>query len=59
VRQKRTSALSAGGRSRITRSRATSQIRRRIPMTVTGKIQKFLMREETIRELGLSEQKTA
>jgi len=28
-------------------------------MTVTGKIQKFLMREETIRELGLSEQKTA
>jgi fatty-acyl-CoA synthase len=29
------------------------------PMTVTGKIQKFLMREETIRELGLSEQKTA
>jgi fatty-acyl-CoA synthase len=29
------------------------------PMTVTGKIQKFLMREETIRELGLSEQRTA
>jgi fatty-acyl-CoA synthase len=29
------------------------------PMTVTGKIQKFLMREETIRELGLSVQKTA
>jgi fatty-acyl-CoA synthase len=29
------------------------------PMTVTGKIQKFLMREETIRELGLIEQKTA
>ena len=29
------------------------------PMTVTGKIQKFVMREETIRELGLSEQKTA
>ncbi|MBV8776722.1 MAG: AMP-binding protein, partial [Alphaproteobacteria bacterium] len=29
------------------------------PMTVTGKIQKFLMREETIRELGLTEQKTA
>ena len=29
------------------------------PMTVTGKIQKFLMREETVRELGLSEQKTA
>jgi fatty-acyl-CoA synthase len=29
------------------------------PMTVTGKVQKFLMREEMIRELGLSEQKTA
>jgi fatty-acyl-CoA synthase len=29
------------------------------PMTVTGKIQKFLMREETIRELGLALQKTA
>jgi fatty-acyl-CoA synthase len=29
------------------------------PMTVTGKIQKFLMREETIRELGLVEQQTA
>jgi fatty-acyl-CoA synthase len=29
------------------------------PMTVTGKVQKFIMREETIKELGLSEQKTA
>ena len=29
------------------------------PMTVTGKIQKFLMREETIRELGLTVQQTA
>ena len=29
------------------------------PMTVTGKIQKFLMREEMIRELGLGLQKTA
>jgi fatty-acyl-CoA synthase len=29
------------------------------PMTVTGKIQKFVMREATIRELGLTEQKTA
>jgi hypothetical protein len=28
-------------------------------MTVTGKIQKFLMREQTIRELGLSLEKTA
>jgi fatty-acyl-CoA synthase len=29
------------------------------PMTVTGKIQKFIMREETIAELGLNVQKTA
>jgi fatty-acyl-CoA synthase len=29
------------------------------PMTVTGKVQKFLMREEMIRELGLTEVKTA
>jgi len=29
------------------------------PMTVTGKVQKFVMREEMIKELGLSEQKTA
>ena len=29
------------------------------PMTVTGKIQKFIMREETIAELGLKVVKTA
>jgi fatty-acyl-CoA synthase len=29
------------------------------PMTVTGKVQKFIMREEMIKELGLNEQKTA
>ena len=29
------------------------------PMTVTGKIQKFIMREQTIAELGLTEAKTA
>jgi fatty-acyl-CoA synthase len=29
------------------------------PMTVTGKVQKFVMREVTMKELGLSEQKTA
>jgi fatty-acyl-CoA synthase len=29
------------------------------PMTVTGKIQKYLMREEMKRELGLSDEKTA
>ncbi|HEY3911715.1 MAG TPA: AMP-binding protein [Stellaceae bacterium] len=29
------------------------------PMTVTGKVQKFLMREQTIAELGLSTERTA
>jgi fatty-acyl-CoA synthase len=29
------------------------------PMTVTGKVQKFVMREQTIAELGLTTQKTA
>jgi fatty-acyl-CoA synthase len=29
------------------------------PMTVTGKVQKFAMREETMKELGLEAQKTA
>jgi fatty-acyl-CoA synthase len=29
------------------------------PMTITGKIQKFVMREETIKKLGLKSQKTA
>jgi fatty-acyl-CoA synthase len=29
------------------------------PMTVTGKVQKFLMRDEMIRELGLTQAKTA
>ena len=29
------------------------------PMTVTGKIQKYLMREEARKELGLTEEKTA
>jgi len=28
-------------------------------MTITGKIQKYLMRQQTIEELGLAEQKTA
>jgi hypothetical protein len=28
-------------------------------MTITGKVQKFVMRQETIEALGLSEQKTA
>ena len=29
------------------------------PMTVTGKVQKFIMREEMMRELQLVEEKTA
>jgi len=29
------------------------------PMTITGKVQKFLMRQQSIAELGLAEQKTA
>ena len=29
------------------------------PMTITGKVQKYLMREQTIQDLGLAEQKTA
>jgi fatty-acyl-CoA synthase len=29
------------------------------PMTITGKVQKFAMREHMVRELGLSEEKTA
>jgi fatty-acyl-CoA synthase len=29
------------------------------PMTITGKIQKFVMREQTIKKMGLKEQKTA
>jgi len=29
------------------------------PMTITGKIQKFVMREQTIEKLGLTAQKTA
>jgi fatty-acyl-CoA synthase len=29
------------------------------PMTITGKIQKFLMREQMKQELGLAEEKTA
>jgi fatty-acyl-CoA synthase len=29
------------------------------PMTITGKIQKFLMREQMVKELGLTVRKTA
>ncbi len=46
-------------RSRTTRSRATSASSTAFPMTVTGKVQKFLMREQMIGELGLTVEKTA
>jgi len=29
------------------------------PMTVTGKVQKYLMREQMLEELGLTEERTA
>jgi fatty-acyl-CoA synthase len=29
------------------------------PMTITGKVQKFAMREHMMKELGLTEEKTA
>ena len=29
------------------------------PMTVTGKVQKYLMREQMLEELGLKEERTA
>ena len=59
ARPPRTSATSARARSPTTRSRATSGSSTSFPMTVTGKIQKFLMREQMKRELGLSDEKTA
>ena len=40
-------------RSRTTRCRATSASPSEFPMTVTGKVQKFKMRETSISELGL------
>ena len=55
----RRSASSARARSPTTRSRATSSSCREFPMTITGKIQKFVMREQTIEKLGLKAEKTA
>jgi fatty-acyl-CoA synthase len=48
-------------RDRIAHYKVPQHIRfvDQFPMTVTGKIQKFVMREEMRRELGLSEEKTA
>jgi integrase-like protein len=38
---------------------ALHRVRARVPMTITGKIQKFVMREQTIEKLGLKAEKTA
>ncbi len=43
---------SAAAGSPTTRSRATCSSSTRFPMTVTGKVQKFKMREQAIAELG-------
>ena len=42
-------------RSPTTRSRATCTFVDEFPMTVTGKVQKFKMREQAIEELGLED----
>ena len=52
-------ASSAAARSPTTRSRATSEFVDEFPMTVTGKVQKFKMREAAVEELGLKEAVTA
>ena len=38
---------------------ATSTLVAEMPMTITGKVQKFVMREQMIDELGLAVAKTA
>ena len=47
------SRRSAAGGSRPTRFRATGSSSTSFPMTVTGKVQKYLMREASVEELGL------
>ena len=53
------SGRSARARSPTTRSRAMCACATELPMTVTGKPQKFLMRDAMIEELGLVIAKTA
>ena len=48
------SPSSAAARSPTTRSRATFKCVSEFPMTVTGKVQKFKLRERAIEELGLA-----
>ena len=49
------SASSAAARSPTTRCRATCTFIDEFPMTVTGKVQKFKMREDAIARLGLED----
>ena len=56
---RRRSAPSARARSPTTRCRATSASSTSFPTTVTGKVQKFVLRAETATELGLAEERTA
>ena len=58
-RTPRRSLRSAAARSRTTRSRATCAVVDDFPMTVTGKVQKFKLREQAIAELGLVAAPTA
>ena len=54
-RPRRDRASSATARSPATRSRATSRRVDEFPMTVTGKVQKYKLREMAIEQLGLED----
>ena len=55
TRRRKRSRPSARARSPTSKSRSTSDSWIRFPMTVTKKMQKFLMREQEIRERGLQQ----
>ena len=55
----RARASSARAGSPTTRCRATCKFVDEFPMTVTGKVQKYKMREQAIEELGLEAEATA
>ena len=48
-------ARSAAGASRTTRCRATCVLIDAFPMTVTGKVQKYVLREQAVERLGLAD----
>ena len=58
-RHRRSCASSARAGSPTSRSRGTCKFVDEFPMTVTGKVQKFKMREESMAELGLKPADTA